>query len=275
MITRSRSGGKADNMSLQEVLNRLDQMQIDINTVKTDVSQIPAINERMTSIETRLQSMESMKADVTALQHNYDGLNDKVNRLQTQVTSVTTVEQQYKDALKKLEVQKVLTELLNKRWNIIIHGIDQNLNNDGSNKWESRPDCLTKVQHFLRDVLLIDSDKVEEIVITDAHRQSVKNPKPGRPLPLIFKLGSLIDKKVIYDHLSNLSTFNAERNDRQKVWVVMQHLPEEMRNDHKSLLTIFKEAKKNKPNEKRVWFADRESAEYCLKVGNTVYKPKR
>ena len=112
-------------------------------------------------------------------------------------------------------------------------------------------------------------------MITDAHRQNVKVPKFGRPLPIIFKLGSLIDKKVIYDNLKNLALYNATLDKGKKVFVVMEHLPEEMQADRKSLLTVHKEAKQTTPNLKRSWFADRDTGEYCLRVGDVVHRPKR
>ena len=97
----------------------------------------------------------------------------------------------------------------------------------------------------------------------------------GRPLPLIFKLGSLIDKKVIYDHLKNLKVYNASREGGKKIFVIMEHLPEKMQKNRDSLLPIFKEAKKTIPFLKRQWFADRDSGEFCLKIGDIVHRPKQ
>ena len=164
---------------------------------------------------------------------------------------------------------------MSKRWNIIIHGMKQAQNNDGTIKWESRQEACEKVQEFMRNVLKMDEEAICKIVITDAHRQTVKKPKPGKPLPLIFKLGSLIDKSTIYQQLSNLKTYNQQREKGEKLFVVMEHLPEKMQADRMSLLSVFKDAKLNIPNAKRTWFADRETGDYCLKIGNVIHKPNR
>ena len=55
----------------------------------------------------------------------------------------------------------------------------------------------------------------------------------------------------------------------------MEHLPEKMQADRMSLLSVFKDAKLNIPNAKRTWFADRETGDYCLKIGNVIHKPNR
>ena len=175
--------------------------------------------------------------------------------------------------MKKLKVQRINQELLSKRWNIIIHGIPQDRNeNDDSIEWESRQDSKKKVQTFFSDALQMSDDDIKGIAITDAHRLHVRNPVPNRHLPLIFKLGSLLDKKTIYEHLSNLKGYN-EINKRN-VFVVMEHLPEPMQDDRKKLISVFKKAKIDTPLAKRVWFADRETGRYCLKVGDVIHKPE-
>jgi len=59
------------------------------------------------------------------------------------------------------------------------------------------------------------------------------------------------------------------------LFVVMEHLPEQMQNDRKSLLSVLKDAKTQDSTVKCVWFADRVSGEYCLKIGNVIHKPTR
>ena len=271
----SRSKGAVDKMSIKDVLNTLKDVQVDIQQVKADVAKIPAMEQRVSNIEARLTAMEAIKSGVDSNKLNYETLNNTVTALQTKVKSISTVEQQYKDAVKKLEVQKLFHELMSKRWNIIIHGIKQGTNADGTIKWETRQEACDQVQDFMRNALKMDEEAINKTVITDAHRQTVRKPKRDKPLPLIFKLGSLIDKSTIYRQLKNLKMYNQGREQAEKVFVVMEHLPAEMQSDRMSLLPVFKNAKLNDSRIKCTWFADRETGEYCLKVGNVVHKPNR
>ncbi len=75
---------------------------------------------------------------------------------------------------------------------------------------------------------------------------------------------------MIYDHLANLSDYN--KRNKSNVFIVMEHLPQEMQNDRKELMAIFKKTKLEEPFSKRVWFTDRDTGRYCLKVGNVVNK---
>ena len=279
MFTRSKSAAEKISMENNDdnvVINILNELKLDMQTVKASVAAIPAINANIGRIEKRLDEMELVKRDVEILKDDNKMLTDRVKCLESSVNSISTVEDQYKKAVKKLQVQKSIQELLSKRWNIVAHGVLQDKNNDGSVKWESRHDSCDKVREFLREALLMDNDVVNNLVISDAHRLHVKIPKRGRDLPLIFKLGSLIDKKLIYDKLSNLRAYNEKRvaEGQGKVFVVMEHLPDEMQEDRKSLLPVFKKAKTEEPNSKRVWFADRETGRYCLRVGNIIHTPK-
>ena len=268
MLTRSRSGevGCSVNMSMQDVLDKLSKLQLDITSMKDDVSVIPAMNERMGLIEKRLDDLETVKTDVNVLKDNYAILHTTVNNVKHKVEGMTTVKQEYIDAMDKYRVYMLLNEKLNKRWNIILEGVEQDKNEDGSLKWESRPDAVEKVENFLRDILKIK----DVITITDAHRMSVKTARQGRPLPLIFKLSSLVDKGKIYKSLKELKSYNENRGNN-KVFVTMEHLPEQMQKDRKSLLDKFKDARRN--GLKPTWFANRVTGQYCLKVGEVIHTP--
>ena len=152
MNTRSKFA-KQDNMSIKDVLAKLDDVKTelkqdvntlkedvktDINKVKSDVSGIPEMNERMGRMECRLDNLEELKTDVEHLKRGHDDLNNKVSSLQLEMNNVTTIKQEYANAVKKLNIDRLLQEKLSKRWNVIIHGLLENLNSDGTLQWESR-----------------------------------------------------------------------------------------------------------------------------------------
>ena len=269
MLTISKSGGigQSANMSIKDVLEKLAAVQIDINSMKKDVSAIPAMNERIGLIEQRLNALETVKTDITTLEQNHADLQKTVNNIKGEVENITSVKQEYIDAVEKYRVHMLLNEKLSKRWNIIIEGILQERNEDGTLMWESRLDAVVKVQKFLRDVLKIEDD----IIITDAHRMSVKLPRKGRSLPLIFKLSSLVDKGKIYKALHHLKTYNEDAIE--KIFVTMEHLPDQMQKERRSLLDKFKQARLDKL--KPIWFADRVTGQYCLRIGNVIHKPAK
>ena len=53
----------------------------------------------------------------------------------------------------------------------------------------------------------------------------------------------------------------------------MEHLPEQMQKDRKALWEKYKLARNN--DEEPTWFADRETGQYCFKVGDFVHKPDK
>ena len=129
--------GESDNNVIMQMLNE----------IKRDVAVIPSISNKINRIEARLDELETVKTDVVELKGDNTQLKERVAELETKFKTISNVEAEYKKEVKKLKVQRINQELLSKRWNIIIHGIPQDRNeNDGSIEWESRQDSKKKVQ---------------------------------------------------------------------------------------------------------------------------------
>ena len=59
----------------------------------------------------------------------------------------------------------------------------------------------------------------------------------------------------------------------EKILITMEHLPEQMEKERRSLLDKFKQARLDKL--KPIWFADRVTGQYCLRIGNFIHKPAK
>ena len=67
--------------------------------------------------------------------------------------------------------------------------------------------------------------------------------KPNRR-PLILKFSSMFDKQKLWDNIDKVIAYNAVRDEEQKVYVEMHHLPNKLRLDKMSLLDDFKNKSK-------------------------------
>ena len=238
----SSNGSSNLEQALTNILTRLTSIDSKISTIEDSVS---AIDIKMDNFNARLQKVES----------GYTALETKVANVERTNTAVLSLDEQYKEAIRKTEVARVLNELHNKRLNVIMHNIAQST----SNAWENWETLRDKVIAFLRDTLKLD---VTNIVIVDAHRLRVKKPRHGKPLPLIFKVATMGQKRLIAKGLKELKAFNSGKEKHDRVWVDLDHLPEKMQNDKTALKSLFLKARaeKKKPN----WRADRETGDYCL-----------
>ena len=72
---------------------------------------------------------------------NFPKLEAKVNELEVKVNTITSLEEQYKQTVKKYEVSTVMQGLYSRRLNIIVFNIKQ-----GTDAWEDREVSMEKVR---------------------------------------------------------------------------------------------------------------------------------
>ena len=174
--------------------------------------------------------------------------------------------QEESDALRekvnKLEDKLLFSELKSKKQNVIIFNMPQN---DVHEKPEV---SMQLVRHFLDDILQVQVD----ITVLEAHRLRRRNKSRTGPLPLIFKLLRVGDKKVMKDNLKKLTVYNEGKEKSDSIFVEFDHYPELFKTHKDELKDEFYKAKKNglKPS----WSVDFNTAQLCLKVGTKTYRPR-
>ena len=105
----------------------------------------------------------------------------------------------------------------------------------------------------------------------DAHRLRVKKPRLGRPLPLIFKVATIGQKRLIAKGLASLKLINSGKDNRDKIWVDLDHLPEQMQQDRDALKSQYLSARAGR--KKPFWRADRDTGKYCLYFDDKKHWP--
>ena len=90
--------------------------------------------------------------------------------------------------------------------------------------------------------------------------------------PIIVKLTSYSDKNLIMRSLKILKSYNEERKRKfgsnAKSVYIIEHLPQQLQQQKKKLLHIFKEARD--AGKKAFWRIER--ATYCLYIDNVKYR---
>ena len=139
--------------------------------------------------------------------------------------------------------ENLKNEAYSKRFNILIHGLKE----QDSNVWETREKTEKTVREFFHNALNIKNSDNKKFA--DIHRMP-KQPvlKNGKKIqrPIIVKLTNLFDKQLIYKSLKNLKLYNNELNLKSRFpgyIYVTDHLPIEMLQQKKKLLSLFNKAR--------------------------------
>ena len=170
--------------------------------------------------------------------------------------------EQLREKNRDLEAQVIEKESYDKRLNILIHGIDEEVN-------EQNFQTRQKFEDLLNNTLEIDS---KSIPIVDLHRlpefSTQKNYKHRTSRPIIVKLQTAFDKRLIFSQLGKLKNLTNNTKESHPVFLT-NHLPKLHYKQKKSLMEKFKAAKRA---EERVRWGVSEG-ECCLYVNNVKYRP--
>ena len=250
---------RANSTSTTNTADNMDTGKLDIILKK--LGQLDSIENKLTDIDDK---MKGFNARLEKVETHSGELEKRVKQVEESNSAVLSLEQQYKEAIRKTEVSRVLNDLHNKRLNIILNNIAQSTDT----VWEEWDTSRDKVYDFLQNALKLD---VTNFVIVDAHRLRVKKPKAGRPLPLIFKVATMEQKRLIAKGLVNLKELNKDVEKHARVWVDLDHLPESMQKDKSALKELYLQARRN--GKKPTFRADRETGQYCLFFDNKKHWP--
>ena len=217
------------------------------------------------SMNSKLKKLDTIEADITGLKKDIASVNSEISDIDDRVKTLEDNENsaihRYNEALKRHQISALNNEYNSKEYNVIIY------NRPGVGKKETPVASLAIVYDILRNVLQIDDP--DFINIANAHRLPGKNEKR---LPLIFKLTTMFDKKKIWNNIKNLNAFNNGKDDKEKIFIQMNHLPKKLMDDRKSLLEDYKEPKVTGKRPK--WRFIKSTGEYCYIIGKDIYRPK-
>lgn len=270
---------EAMNVKLDSILGTLkaltDRMDVIEDKILSNSTKITEINTKLSArcelIETNLKAKVKLP-DFITLQERVAKLEamvkSKTDKVKTISGQVTRINQNLKNFQFETEQDLLAKEVYDKRFNILVHGIDENK----ENVWETRWDSETKFRNFLKIGLKIPN--THEVAIVDVHRLPQHSiSKHGKRIvrPIIAKLTSYSDKNLIMRSLKNLKTYNEERKtelgDSANYVYVTEHLPRELQQQKKQLLPAFKKARA----EGKRAVLKIEKATYVLYIDNIKY----
>ena len=187
--------------------------------------------------------LEGFNTSLTSLNQKLD---DRYNKLKSQIDNKAYANgvEEVSERLEILEAKArdrenkaLMLESYEKRFNLLIHGIDENLRY----AWETREQTKHLVEDFMKAGLKIkDSSK---IVMADCHRlpqRIILKNKVRVNRPIIIKLTYADDEHLIFSHLKNLKIYNNTKISLNlKTQYVTQQLSQQFQNEHKKLLPIY------------------------------------
>jgi len=182
-----------------------------LNAIKELNIRLDSIDEKFEAYNLRLNNIElklNKKCDEISL-----AIDEKAT--ETDLKEIYERQKTWKEKLERKErdrqAQALMQESYDKRFNILIPGLDENV----ESAWKNRAPTKEIIQNFMKDCLKIDDPTT--ISMIDFHRL------PQRPIyrdhvkvcrPVIIKLSNAADKHPIFSHLKNLKIHNAARREQ-------------------------------------------------------------
>ena len=228
------------------------------DTEKTILSKLDEIVEKLDVIDQKVTNLDTRQL---ATETKVQGIETTVNEMKNRLDKAASNQERMMAAIRNAEIQSIKREENGRKYNVVINNIPQlDVNED-------RKVSVEHVRKVLSDVLKIRGGK--NMVIKNAHR--IPSSQPVKPI--IFKVNTMCDKQLIWDHLINLNTYNEnQQSDRSKIFIDMNNLPAKLNRDKKSLLEKFKELRRE--DKKPKWHYDKNAGECYIKCGGLKFKSK-
>ena len=223
------------------------------------------IMDLLTSVKDKLSILDTLKEDLTQVKSDISNINTTITGIDNRVTSLEKAENSNRDefnnVLKEHEIKALVSEYNSKEFNVIIYNLPL------IGKSETLKASRKKSLEVLEKVLQIYD--ANDFIIRNAHRLP---GKAGKCPSLIFKISTMFEKQKIWDKIKLLNNYNNSKEDNEKIFIDMIHLPKKLKDDKNDLLEDFKAAKK--AGKKPRWRFMKKTREYCYAIGNTTFIPK-
>ena len=162
--------------------------------------------EQFTLIFNKLQSIEeNQKTRLDAQDKKISELESKNEKLETDLFNATQQLSQCQDQLKKAETRISENEAHGRRLNLVFGNVPETKDED----------IRQTISRVLIDSLKIPEDRVEEIILRDAHRlgrsktsQSPEIPAATKPRNIIIAFLSQFDRNFVYSQAKHLKGSN-------------------------------------------------------------------
>ena len=195
-------------MTLKQLEKKIDTVITTLNKVS---ERIMNVESKFDSIEARILAIETkLSLKTSELESGISATDSRVREIAVDFTlkhskMSTLIDdimhrgiEQLREKNRDLEAQIIEKKSYDKRLNILIHGIDE----EGD---EQNLQIRQKFEDLLNYTLEIDS---KSIPIVDLHRlpqfSTQKNYKHRTPRPIIVKLQTAFDKRLIFSQLGKL-----------------------------------------------------------------------
>ena len=242
----NKSDIRALSHSIESMKTSISNVEQQVNDVKSDLAKV-------------IEDVSDAKVDHIALSGRVQDLEDAATSTDDSVAAVTSLCQQNKRTIEKLQIANINNVFRSMQCNVIAQNVCEVEN-------ESNEECMKQVHNVINNVFKIKS---KDIAISVAHRMGKPNVNGRRPI--IFKLARRSDKDILWKNIKNVATYNSTFKSN-RVFIDMTQLPKKLANDKDSLMEDFKLAKKAGNDPK--WKYDKEKGQYCYIVDNTYYRPK-
>lgn len=222
------------------------------------LDQLDDISRKLDTIDCKVTTLDARQLKT---EQKVDAVASNVNELQNQVNVLTHENKRMMKAIRAAEIQSIRAEENNRQYNVVINNIPQD------DIDEDRKVTLQKVRYVLGDVLKIRGAKTG-MVIKNAHRIAASHGIK----PIIFKVNTMCDKQLIWDHIDNLKTYNDEQEtDRTKIYIDLKNYPAKLNRDKKSLRDKFNELKN--AGKKPKWNYNKKTGICYIKAGGKTFNP--
>ena len=203
------------NKKLDMVLNKLEKIEsrlelLEKNLAKT-TKKIKAIDNRCDEIEKLMQNtvtltkFEALEERIEQLEAALKSKNNQINNVSDHIKALNCSLNKFQ---KRIAQELLEKEIYDKRFNLLIHGIEE----DTESAWETKQESENKFQQFLQNGPTIPN--FHAVAVAEVHRLPQHFiTKNGKRItrPINIKLTSYSDKNMIMRSLKNLKEYNEER----------------------------------------------------------------
>ena len=213
-------------MTLKKLEEKIDTVITTLNNmserIMNEESKVDSIEARMSAIETKLLKTSELESGISATDSRVTEIAAdftlKHSKMSTLIDDIMHRDiEQLQERNRDLEAQIIEKESYDKRLNILIHGIDEEVN-------EQNLQTRQKFEDLLNYTLEIDP---KSIPVVDLHRlpqfSTQKNYKYRIPRPIIVKLQTAFDKRL-FSQLGKLKNLTNNTKESHPVFLT-NHLP--------------------------------------------------
>ena len=211
------------------------------------------ITKAVKKIDNDMQDMRnSLSTKIDAVKEEVDAVKETAETNKNDISKMKSRLNELETYVKHAKIRDLNQAVHGRRYDLIAYRLAD------PNTWETAGKSIEIVRQFLHDLNNADPDEnntwdPNSVVIKEAHRlpqnplQLVKNASGEEiertwPRPMIFRLVSMLDKRIILSKCKNLKIINQGKNKNNHIYVD-DHWPSEVAKQRKALRVQFNQLK--------------------------------